>query len=109
MERILTQDDALGVREHFGYDDASDTVTVRRTQDVEGVLDAVHAEHVETGGNMIDGVGRKVGEIPMVVLIDYCAARGIPWERMAYGSEYDDELKRLIRTYTKLSPSGGRI
>jgi hypothetical protein len=110
MDRLLDIDQPYdGLTESWHYDDATHTVTVRRTQEIDPILEAVKREHNETGGHLIDGIGRHIGTIPLTVLQDHCQRRGIPWERMAYGNEYNDELKALCREHTKLSPSGGRI
>ena len=98
-----------GVQESWHYDHVHHTVTIRRTQEVDPIIDAVAREHNETGGHLIDGIGRHIGTLPLTVVQDYAQKRGIPWEALAYGNEYNDELKALCRSHTKLSPSGGKI
>jgi hypothetical protein len=35
--------------------------------------------------------------------MEFCEARGIPWEKFLYGSEYDAEYKRFAVEYSKLA------
>lgn len=110
MAELLMRDTPYdGLTEEWSYDHTANTVTVLRRQEIDPILEAVKREHNETGGHMIDGIGRHIGTIPLTVIQDYCQERGIPWEAMAYGNDYNDELKALCRSHTKLSPSGGKI
>ncbi len=109
MDDAIYRERVMGVDESWHYDHISNTVTIRRSEEVDPVLEAVKREHNETGGHLIEGIGRHVGSIPITVIQDYCQNRGIPWEAMAYGNDYNNELKALIRDHTKLSPSGGRV
>lgn len=81
--------------------DNNGEIAVERSQDAQNVVAAVAATN-SAGAPTIDGLGKPVAEIPMVVLIDWCAKRGIPWEKMAYSNEYDVEFKQLAAEHTKL-------
>lgn len=83
------------------YVQHGDDLTVERHQDAEQVIDRVAGMNAH-GVKTLEGLGKPVAEIPMVVLMDYCAKRGIPWEKMAYSNDYDAEFKQLAREYEKL-------
>lgn len=106
MPRILTKDVADGVTETFEYDDATHEVIVRRSQDVEPILD-----HVAAKASISDGKGNTfwhVAETPITVAIEWAQARGIPWEEFVYTNRHADEWNRMIMAQPKLSPTGGK-
>ncbi len=107
-DRIYT-DIANGVKTEWAYDNADDEVIVRRTQDVDDVLRAVHREHMETGGNVVEAVGRHIGDVPLVPLMDYCAKIGVRWEAVVYGNDYNHVLKDFLRENPRFSTTGGKF
>lgn len=105
----LTTDVANGVTEEFHYDHTDDTVGVKYSQDVEGVLKAVAAKRLE-GVKPIDGMGYLIGEIPYTVAIEYAKQRGIhPWTKLIYQPEYHDEMRKLCMMNPALNPSGKAV
>lgn len=107
MSRILTTDVAEGVTETFEYDDSTDTVTVRRTQEVDPILD-----HVAAKASITNGKGQTfwhVAETPITVAIEWAKQRGIPWKEFCYTNRYQAEWNRMILEQTKLSPTGGKM
>ena len=93
-------DIAQGVKSET-FVDPDGTVYMRRSQDVEEILKAVHREKMETNGHKVEGLGRHIGEIPVVMLIDYCQAKGIKWETVVYGVGMDHVLKDFLRDFPK--------
>lgn len=93
--------DANGIRETW-WDDGDGNVTVQRHQDAQSAVDMVAAVNAE-GARTIDGLGRPVVEVPVVEAMAWCERRGIPWEKLLYSNEYDDEFKRFAQEYTKLA------
>lgn len=90
------------IRVRTWYDDTDDQVTYERSQDVQNVVDMVAASNLH--GNMtVDGLGKPIGEIPVATAIDWCAQRGIPWEKMLYTNEYDDQMRMFIREHKRLA------
>lgn len=89
------------------WHDNNDQIVIERSQDAQSVIDAVAATNA-AGAPTIDGLGKPVAEIPLTVLIDWCTLRGIPWEKMAYGSEYDAEFKQLAAEHSKLRYDNAR-
>lgn len=76
-------------------------IAVERHQDAQSAVDLVAAINAE-GATTIDGLGKPVGEVPVVVWIDWCAARGLDWEKLHQGAELDAEFKRCIAAHSKL-------
>ena len=64
---------ALGARTITHYDEASDSLVVKRTQDASGALDFAQASRVAhpRNGYSEDRNLRHVGEIPVVVIEDW--------------------------------------
>jgi hypothetical protein len=93
--------DANNIRETW-WDNGDGNVTVQRHQDAQGAIDLVQAVNAE-GAPTIDGLGKPIGEIPLVVAQEWALKRGIPWEKLLYSHEYDHELRALFREYTKLA------
>lgn len=105
----LTQDDQNGVREEFLYDHIDNTVGVRHSQDVEGIIKQVAAKRIE-GVKAIDGLGYLIGEIPVAVAIEYANFRGIsPWTKLIYRPEYADEMRKLCMMNPAFNPSGKAV
>lgn len=104
---IIHSDTSMGIttNTHMGNDGS---VAVTRHQDVSGIIDAIHAEHMETGGNVVEGVGRHLGDLPLTVLMHYCGLRGIRWEAVAYTNDHNDVLKDCLKEYQKFCVTGGK-
>ena len=83
------------------YDDHGQIV-VERHQDAQDAVDLVSAVNSE-GAKTIDGLGRPMVEVPIVVAQEWALKRGIPWERLLYSNEYDGEFKRFAREYSRLA------
>ena len=90
------------IRVRWWGDNVTNEVTVERTQDATRVIEMVAAVNAE-GAPTIDGLGKPIAEIPIGVAIEFCQARGIPWESFLYGNNYDAEFKRFAREYSKLA------
>ena len=102
MPKILTKDVADGVTETFEFDESTQTVGVRRTQDVEPIMD--HVAAANAGGiREVEGLGRPAFEVPITVAMEFCERRGIPWERFLYSQEYDKEWVRFGQEYSRLA------
>ena len=95
------------VLERWWGDRASGTVTIERVEDIAPTLAKV-ADISADGAPSVDGLGRAVMELPETIAIDYCAKRGIPFDRFIYGNEYDAEFKRLVADHSKLAYSNHR-
>jgi hypothetical protein len=83
------------------HDSADNRIIIEKQQDIEAVLDNVSAANAN-GITTHDGVGRPVIEMPLVLAMEWCAQRGIPWEKFMYSNEYDDEWKRFAAEHSKL-------
>lgn len=83
------------------WDNGDGNVTVQRSQDAQAAVDLVAAVNAE-GAQTLDGLGRPVLEVPVVEAIAWADRRGIPWEKLLYTNEYDDEFKRFAQDYSKL-------
>jgi len=90
------------VRVRHLHDAASDTFHVDYWQDSQAAVDLVDTINSE-GAPTLDGLGKPVVEVPIVVAIEFCQVRGIPWERFLYGNEYDTEFKRFAQEYSRLA------
>ncbi|MES2781391.1 MAG: hypothetical protein V4657_01215 [Pseudomonadota bacterium] len=93
---IVYSDIANGIRSDT-FVDKDGTIGVRRSQDVEEIIKAVHREKMETNGHVVEGMGRHIGEVPITALIDYCQAKGIRWEQVVYGEGMNHVLKDFLR------------
>lgn len=100
MKLIGEHYDSNGIRVRF-YGDG-EKVTVERHQDSQSAIDFVAAVNAE-GAPTIDGLGKPVAEVPVAAAMQFCEARGIPWEKFLYGNEYDEEFKRFAAEYSKLA------
>lgn len=101
MARLLREEWENDVRVRWFIDETSGELTVERHQDVQDAVDQVAAMN-SAGVRTIDGLGRPVAEIPVVILQEYAAVRGIPWERLAYSPEYTDEFLRVCKAHERL-------
>lgn len=99
MSRIIGEHYEGDVR--VRYVQHGDDLTVERHQDAQAVVDQVAAMNSH-GVRTLDGLGKPVAEVPLVAMMDYCAARGIPWERMAYSNDYDTEFRAFVAEHRKL-------
>ncbi len=101
MSRILA-DITDDVTETVTLDETDFTVAVRRSQDVEPIMDRVAAMNA-SGLNDVEGLGRPQFEVPITVAIEFCERRGIPWEKFLYTNEYDSEWLRFGQEYSRLA------
>lgn len=92
--------DANGIKETWWDDDGN--ITVQRSQDAQSAVDMVAAVNAE-GAKTIDGLGRPMGEVPVVEAMAWAEKRGIPWEKLLYSNEYDDEFRAFIKEHSKLA------
>lgn len=90
------------VRVRHYYDEAADEYSVERWQNPQVTIDKVAAVNLD-GAPTIDGLGKPVGEIPVVKAQEWALKRGIPWEKLLYSNEYDDELRAFIREHSRLA------
>lgn len=102
MPKILTKDVADGVTETFEFDEAAQTVGVRRSQDVEPIMDYVAAANL-AGIRDVEGLGRLAFEVPITIAMEFCEKRGIPWEKFLYTNEYDAEWLRFGQDYSRFA------
>lgn len=100
MENILTRDTSDGVTETISYDQGSQTILVRRSQDVQPIIDAVAAANLD-GVREVEGLGVMQSEVPVTVAIKFCEERGIPWEAFLYTNRYNDEWGRFLLQHPK--------
>ena len=90
------------VRVRHYFDDAAHEYKVERWQRPQVTLDKVAAVNSE-GPTTIDGLGKPIGEIPVVKAMEWAQQRGIPWEKLLYSNEYDDELRLFLKEHQKLA------
>lgn len=106
MKRVVDVVD--GMTETFHFDEQEQKFGLEYTADVQVVADDVAAKHSQTLGK--SELGWHVGSIPVPLLLQYAASRGIsnPWDLMK--PEYAGELVRLCTDadYRKFSPTGGK-
>lgn len=79
-----------------------DNITVRYSQDAQPVLDNIAAINAAGGAIALDGMVPKY-EFPITLIQAHALERGIPWEKIAYGNEHDDEWPRMARKWSKLT------
>ncbi len=90
------------VRVTWYGDDATNEITIERWQDGQAALDHV-AEANANGVPTTDGLGKPLAEIPYGAALQFCEARGIPWEKFMHSNEYDAEYKRFAQDYSRLA------
>jgi hypothetical protein len=101
MPRLIGEHhEANGVKVSY-WDNGDGNVTVERSQDAQAALDMVAAVNAE-GAPTVDGLGKPVIEVPVVEAMAWCGRRGIPWEKLLYSNEYDDDFKRFAQEYSRL-------
>ena len=105
---LVYSDIANGVKSDT-FVDNDGTVYMRRSQDVEEILKAVHREKMETNGHMVEGMGRHIGEIPVTLLDEYCNKRGIRWESVVYGNDLNHVLKDFLREFPKFRTTDAKF
>ncbi len=93
--------DSNGIRETW-WDNGDGNVTIQRHDDAQAAIDMVAAVNSE-GAPTIDGLGKPIAEIPLVTAMAWAEQRGIPWEKLLYSNEYDDEFRRFIKEHQKLA------
>lgn len=92
--------DSNGIKETW-FDDGDGNVTIERFQDAQAALDGVAKANLD-GLPTIDGLGKPMAEVPLVEAMAWAAQRGIPWEKLLYSNEYDDQFKRFIAERSRL-------
>jgi hypothetical protein len=102
MARMIGEHWEGDVRVRHFYDDVLDEYHVERWQDPQIVVDKVSAVNGD-GPPTLDGLGKPIGEIPVVLAQEWAAKRGIPWEKLLYSNDYDAEFKAFLREYKKLA------
>lgn len=103
MKRMIYEDrQAGGVLARTFYDDVTHDVTVEHVQDAQAAVDIVQAVNASGGAPTNEGLGRMILEVPVVLAMNWAEARGIPWEKLLYSNDYDDEFKRFGQEYTRL-------
>ncbi len=102
MARLIGEHWEGDVRVRWYGDDATNEVTIERWQDPQHAVDMVAAVNAE-GAPTIDGLGKPVAEVPIVVAMAWAEQRGIPWEKLLYSNEYDAEFRRFARDHSKLA------
>ena len=95
------------VRVRWYGDDIAGTITIERWQDPQVVLDKVAAVNLD-GAPTIDGLGKPIGEIPVIKAQEWAAARGIPWEKLIYSNEHDADLRAFLKEHNKLAYCSAR-
>src|SRR5690349_13634120 len=101
MPQLIGQDyDSLGILEQW-FDNGDGTVSVRRADDAQGAVDLVAAMNAD-GVDTVDGLGRPAFEIPIVLAMHWAEQRGIPWDKLLYSNEYDDDFKKFGQEYSRL-------
>lgn len=102
MPRLIGQHWEGDVLERWWGDETDNTVTIERIQDTSHHVRKV-ADINSEGAPSVDGLGHAVIELPETVAIDYCAKRGIPYDKFIYSNEYDAEFKRLVADHQRLA------
>lgn len=101
MARLVGEHWEGDVRVRFYSDDGTGEITVERFQDAQSAVDLVSAVNAE-GAPTIDGLGKPVLEIPVVAAMAWAERRGIPWEKLLYSNEYDDQFKKFAAEHSRL-------
>jgi len=87
------------VHEAYHYDTLTDRLTIRKTQDVEGHLDAVRREKNENPNGMSDGrTWRKIGSIPMSLAHKWLVEDGFD----CMDPNNSQAVKKKLNEYNKL-------
>lgn len=102
MARLIGEHWEGDVRVRWWGDEATKSITIERSHDVEGVIDMVAAENAE-GLPVHDGIGSSLGRIDPILAEAYCTKRGIDVAKFLYGTEYADELKRFLKEHNKFA------
>jgi hypothetical protein len=107
MAELIGQHWDGDVLERWWGDRSTNVVTIERVQDTQHYLNRV-ADVSADGAPSVDGLGRAMIELPETVALEYCAKRGIPYDKFIYSNTYDDEFKQLTREYSKLAYTNHR-
>lgn len=67
IDKLLDVDNQSGIVETFHKDEMTGKFAVKRTQDVEGILNANQAEQTAIGNNGWQGDMHKVASIPLII------------------------------------------
>ena len=101
MARLIGTHYEGDVRVSFRAD--GDKIGISYEQDIDNTLDKIAAINAEGGAQTNDGVGRLKYEFPISLIMQHGIDRGIPWEKIAYGTGHDDEWPRMAAKWSKLS------
>jgi hypothetical protein len=102
MVRLIGEHWEGDVRVRWYGDDVTNEVTIERWQDPTRAIEMVAAVNSD-GAPTIDGLGKPVVEVPIVLAMEWAQQRGIPWEKLLYSNEYDAEFKRFASEHSKLA------
>lgn len=101
MAKLIGQETVNGITERwFAEDDG--TIHVQRAQDVEATINRIAAISAAGEAPNVEGLGRCIGEVDLGVAMDFCARRGIPWEKFLYTNEYDDQWPAIFEEHKRL-------
>lgn len=100
MAKLIGEDWTSGVRERWYENTADNSITIEHAQDLAPVLKKV-ADINSEGAPTVDGLGHATMELPYVIAMEYCRARGIDVNKFIYSREYDGEFKRLAQDYSR--------
>lgn len=102
MEKVITEDFSMGIRERFYFDNTTQQVRVERSQNVEPVLNRLRNINNDGGVESVDGMGVPLCEVPLSLGIAFCERRGIPVNKFLYGNDYNDEFLLFMKEHPKL-------
>lgn len=103
MAKLIGQETVDGVTERWLYDETSDTIHVDRSQDIQDAIELMAAINAAGEAPYVEGLGKAVAEVPVVLAMRWAAMRGIQWEAFMYSNEYDSEWKRMFAAMKKLT------
>ncbi len=99
MARLIGEDWEGDVRVRHVLE--GDALTVEHYQDAQAVVDRVAGMNAN-GMKTLDGLGKPMIEVPVVAAMEWAQKRGIPWEKLLYGNEYDAEFKAFAAEHSRL-------
>lgn len=99
MSRLIGRHYEGDVR--VSWHDTGDGITIEYHQDGQSAVDLVAAVNAD-GAPTIDGLGKPLVEVPIVAAQKWAMERGIPWEKLLYSNEFDDQFKRFAQEHSRL-------
>ena len=103
MAKLIGQEDIGGITERWFYDETNDTIHVDRSQDLQDAVELMAAINAAGEAPHVEGLGKAVAEVPIVLAMRWAEMRGIPWEAFMYSNEYDGEWKRMFKAMKRLT------